>query len=229
MKKAKEFKARLVKLSETAFERAGKKKGRSLHITGASCLATFLVGLGKLVMGIISLSFFTCVSAIYTFGMVAAKITALAGILKEENSAQQYRYYKLSGIILTSASTAYIFYSLWIQFHPPTAVYHLYIALGIATVTFAEIAINIRGVIIESKGSSPLFHALKMINLASSLISLVLVQNALLSITHFEEEISNEKLAQMSSGLIGIFMGTLALILGIIMLMRLRQHRTTTV
>lgn len=221
MKSSAEIKTQLLKLSEIAFERAGRKKGRSLHITGAACLGTTFVGLGKLIMGIISLSFFTCVSALYTFGMVAAKITALAGILKEENSKQQYRYYKLSGIILTSASTAYILYSLWIQYNPPTAVYHKYIAIGIAAVTFTEIVINIRGVIIESKSSSPLFHALKMINLASSLISLVLVQNAILSFKHFEGEVSDESLAQMSSGLIGIFMGSIAAVLGIIMIIRI--------
>ncbi|MGN0607144.1 MAG: hypothetical protein ACI4JM_11540 [Oscillospiraceae bacterium] len=114
-------------------------------------------------------------------------------------------------------------YSLWIQFHPPTAVYHKYIALGIAAVTFTEIVINIRGVIIESKSSSPLFHALKMINLASSLISLVLVQNAILSFKHFEDEVSEKKLAQMSSGLIGIFMGSIAAVLGIIMIIRINR------
>ncbi|MGN0607145.1 MAG: hypothetical protein ACI4JM_11545 [Oscillospiraceae bacterium] len=86
MKKTTEIKTQLLKLSGIAFERAGKKKGRTLHITGAACLGTTFVCLGKLIMGIISLSFFTCVSAFYTFGMVTAKITALAGILKEENS-----------------------------------------------------------------------------------------------------------------------------------------------
>lgn len=172
-------------------------------------------------MGIISLSFFTCVSAFYTFGMVAAKVVALAGILKEENSRAQYRYYKASGLILIGSSAAYILYSVWIQYHPPTSVFHMYIALGIATVTFSEITLNIRGVIIEYKNKSPLFHALKMINLASSLISLVLVQNAILSFVHSQQEVDDERLAQMSSGLIGIFMGSIAVFLGIYMIIRI--------
>lgn len=212
---------RLRKLSDIAFERAGKKRGRSLHLTGAACLGNLLVGLGKLVMGIISLSFFTCVSAFYTFGMVAVKVVALAGILKEENSRAQYRYYKISGLILVGSSVAFILYSVWIQFHPPTSVYHMYIALGIATVTFTEITLNIRGVVIEHKNKSPLFHALKMINLASSLISLVLVQNAILSFKQADGDVSEEQLAQMSSGLIGIFMGTIAAALGVFMIIRI--------
>lgn len=219
--KPSEIKTRLLKFSKTAFQRAGKKKGRSLHITGASCLGNILVGTGKLIMGIISLSFFTCVSAFYTFGMVAAKVVALAGILKEENSRAQYRYYKVSGLILIGSSVAYILYSVWIQFHPPTSVYHMYIALGIATVTFTEITLNIRGVVIEFKNKSPLFHALKMINLASSLISLVLVQNAILSFVHVQQEVADERLAQMASGLTGIFMGSIAAVLGIFMLIRI--------
>lgn len=216
-----ELKNKLITLSRTAMERAGIKRGRSLHIAGASCLGNTIVGIGKLVMGIISLSFFTCVSALYTFGMVAAKLVAISGILKEENSRAQYRYYKLSGVILIGASAAYILYSVWIQFHPPTAKYHMYIALGIATFTFTEITLNIRGVIVEFKNKSPLFHALKMINLASSLISLVLVQNAILSFADEDVRASDSQLAKMSSGLIGIFTGSLALALGILMIIRI--------
>lgn len=216
-----ELKNKLMTLSKTATERGGIKRGRSLHIAGASCIGNTFVGLVKLVMGIISLSFFTCVSAMYTFGMVAAKLVAISGILKEENSRAQYRYYKLSGIILIGASAAYILYSVWIQSHPPTAKYHMYIALGIATVTFTEITLNIRGVIVEFKNKSPLFHALKMINLASSLISLVLVQNAILSFADTDINPSDSRLSEMSGGLIGIFTGSLALALGVVMMIRI--------
>lgn len=86
-------------ISSRATERHGKAASRSLHIAGASCIGNTLVGLGKLLIGIVSLSFFTCASAFYIFGMVIAKCCVLAGIVKEENTKAQYRYYKLSGLV----------------------------------------------------------------------------------------------------------------------------------
>ncbi|HWQ74132.1 MAG TPA: hypothetical protein VN441_02340 [Syntrophomonas sp.] len=191
---------------------------RSLKMAGASGIANIMVGLGKLVMGILSLSFFTCVSAFYTFGMVVAKYFALSGILKARNRGEQYRYYTLSGIILTVASLLYIAYSVRLFLHPTIAVYHMYVALAIASFTFAELAINLRGVIRERRNHTPLFHAIKMINLASSLICLVLTQTAILSFTNPQMEISAS-----ANGLIGIFMGACATMLGIVMIVHIRR------
>ena len=108
-----------------------QKIGRSLKMTGFSGTANLLVGLGKLLLGIYSLSFFTCVSAFYTFGMVIAKYFALSGILRAKSVKEQYRYYFLSGIILVTASLLYIAYSIRLFTHPITSVYHMYVAIAI--------------------------------------------------------------------------------------------------
>ncbi len=210
-------------VSQTAIDRVGVKKGRSLHITGASCLGNTFVGFGKLVMGIVSLSFFTCASAFYTFGMVAAKIIALMGIIKEENTEKQYNYYRLSGIVLIISSVMYIGYSCRLIFHPQTSKYHMYVALAIATFTFTELTLNIRGVIIERNNKTPLIHAIKMINLASSMICLVLTQSALLSI-------SSDKAAAMSmaNAFIGILMGISATVIGICLIIRINKIQNNT-
>lgn len=210
---------KMAKDISTAFAaQFGLSKSRSLQIARASCVGNMLIGIGKLLMGILSFSFFTCVSAFYTFGTVVAKSCALAGLIQDNDRNTQYRYYRLSGIVLIAASILYIIYSIRLFFFPVTTSFHPYLAMGIATFTFTELAVNIRGVIVERHNRTPLFHAIKMINLASSMICLVLTQTAILSFAseHIEEH-------SRANGTIGIIMGAAATVLGIIMIVRITQ------
>ena len=104
---------KMAKDISTAFAaQFGLSKSRSLQIARASCVGNMLIGIGKLLMGILSFSFFTCVSAFYTFGTVVAKSCALAGLIQDNDRNTQYRYYRLSGIVLIAASVLYIIYSM---------------------------------------------------------------------------------------------------------------------
>ena len=208
----------IVRVNTEMDERYDNKTSRLLKLSGASMTANILLGFGKLVLGIYTMSFFVCVSAMYTFGMVVAKYFALAGIIKSKSTKEQYRYYFLSGAILIVASIAFIGYSVRVLFHPVTTVYHMYVALVIASFTFFEITVNIRGVIIERNNHTPLFHALRTTNLASSLICLVLTQAAILSFADTQSEIH-----PTANGIIGIAMGCLALMLGINMVLRIKR------
>lgn len=165
------MKQTIMQTSHIIMNRAGKKHGWSLHLTGASCVGNTLLGLGKLVMGVLSMSFFTCASALY------------------------------------------MIYSIRLFIHPKETVYHMYIALAIAT--FTEIGLNIRGVIMERKNNAPLIHAIKMINLSSSLICLVLTQTAILS---FASDLPTHANV---NGLMGIIMGGAATLIGIYMILRI--------
>lgn len=202
----------------TTRQALGSKESRSLQIAGVSCFGNALIGFGKLLLGILSLSFFTCVSAFYTFSMVIAKGCALSGIVKGKNQQEQYVYYAFSGLILIVASLLYMVYSVHLIFYPVVTPYHLYLALGIATITFTELTINICGVIRERHNHTPLFHAIKMINLASSLICLVLTQTALLSIGN-----ANTQIHTQANGFMGVIMGTLAGAIGIAMIIRIKR------
>ena len=201
-------------------EKVGKNKSWSLHITGASCMGNLFVGMGKLVMGIMSLSFFTCGSAFYTFGMVGAKVCLLKGLIQENAQEKQYRYYKLSGMILIVASVLYVIYSTRLLWHPMVSHYDKYIGLGIAAFAFTELGLNIRGVIVERHNHTLLFHAIRMINLASSLICLVLTQTAILSFTH---DTMPDYDPSVSNGLMGILMGIAATLIGCVMLWRVQR------
>ena len=185
-------------------EKVGKNKSWSMHIIGASCMGNLFVGMGKLVMGVLSLSFFTCVSAFYTFGMVVAKLCLFKGLIRENAQEKQCRYYKLSGMILIVASVLYVIYSTRLLWHPMVSHYDKYIGLGI----------------VERHNHTLLFRAIRMINLASSLIRLVLTQTAILSFTH---DTMPDYAPSVSNGLMEILMGTAATLIGCIMLWRVQR------
>lgn len=205
----------LVRLQDSRF---GDQKYRSIRFAGFSCVSNTLLGLGKLVLGIATLSFFTCVSGFYTLGTVGAKVCAMVGLIKEQGRKEQFRYYKLSGVILTIASLLYIAYSVRVCFVPTTAKYHEVAAICIAAFTCAEMIVNIRGVIKERKNHTPLIHAMKMINLASAAVCVVLTQTALLSFA-----LEGENPLPWANGVMGIIMGSAATVLGIIMMVHISR------
>lgn len=198
----------------------GSKMSRSLHITGASATASTFIAVGKLIMGIISLSFFTCANAFYSFGMVGAKSIALTGIRKAQDKSEQYKYCFCSGVVLIVSSLLYIIYSIRLFFSPITSSYHMYIAIGIAAVTFTEVGLNIRGVIVTRHNHTLLIHVIKMINLSASLIAMVLTQTALLSFTNKE---GDALVTSKANGVIGILMGTVATLIGCYMIYRVKK------
>ncbi|WP_417051468.1 hypothetical protein [Dysosmobacter welbionis] len=193
---------------------------RTLHLAGLSGAGNLLLGFFKIASGVLALSIFTCVNGCYTLGMVLARYCALAGVIRTKDISKQYRYYRWSGIVLIVTSCLYIAYSIRMYFHPTYTAYHPYLAMGIATVTFVEIGFNLRGVLVFRQNRSPLLHALKTINLATSLISLVLTQAAILS---FADEIQNPA----SNGILGALMGACAVLLGVYMLLRMRRITNT--
>ena len=205
---------RMKELDSGMVARVGTKRSNTVRMTGAVCTANFLLGTGKLCMGLLSASFFTVMNALYTYGMVAAKLCVLKGVAVP--APKQYAYCRKAAGILLAASLFYALYSARLLLHSEKAQYHPYLAMGIATVIFTEIGLNLWGVWVERKKKSPLFHTLKIINLASSLIGLVLTQTAILSFTHTEAEYD----ASRSNAILGLCMGGCAALLGWFLLWR---------
>ena len=198
----------------------GPKRGRSLQVAGASCIASAAAGMGKLAMGLASLSLFTCVSAFYSFAMVVAKVVALSALVRGAGRDAQLRSCKLAGRLLVAASALYMLYSARLIWNPIERGFHLYVAIGIAAFTFFELGLNIRGVLVERRGKEPLFYALKTINLASACISLVLTQRALLALDGGE---SLSGIHVRANVLMGLMMGGFALLLGVRLILRMKR------
>lgn len=185
----------------------------TLHLTGAACMGSFLIGSGKLAIAFLSMSFITFISALYTFAIVCAKAYILYGIAHSRNNiVKQFRYYKRSGSFLIMAGIAYMLYAIQLLRYPTTSNFDQNTAISIALFTFVELGLNIKGILVERKNAMPLFHALKIVNLASSCICLVLTQTALLAYTSTQSAIPHN---MNSNGLIGILMGFISTLLGI--------------
>lgn len=202
--------------SEKIRVRYGSADSRTLHITGATGAFSILLGLGKVVSDILALSVFACMNGGYTLGMALARYCALYGAAKTTEQNEQYKYYRISGGIMIAASVLYVCYSLWAIWHPKTVYYGDIIAITIATITFTEIGLNVRGVIKYRKAKTPLLHALKIISLGTSLISLVLTQAAILA---FADDVQNPSV----NGLLGAITGTIAALLGCYMLWPMKK------
>lgn len=192
--------------------------GRSLHIAGTAGTFSILLGLGKILSGILSGSVFACMNGCYTLGMALARYCALAGLVQKKNKRGSYFYYRLSGIIMVIASLLYVVYSLWTIRHPKTMYYGEIIAITIATITFTEIGINLHGVLKYRKSNLPVLHAVKTINLGTSLISLVLTQAAILA---FADSGNNS----FVNGILGSIMGGAAALLGCYLIWRISSMK----
>lgn len=190
----------------------GEKKQKVLRLTWVACGVNFILGTGKLALGIFAFSPFTCVSAFYTYSMMLAKLCALFGL--DKSKRRQLAHYHVSALILLVASVLFSLYSTSLIFSPKVSHYHFYIAIGIAAFTFTEIGLNLRGMLIERKNKSMLLYAVKMESLASSLICLVLTQKALLSSSYSGEQVALSKF----HGAFGLLMGTIATLMSIWML-----------
>lgn len=207
---------RLQSVSQKIQSTYNSSASRTLHLTSATGAFKIALGLGKILLGMLSLSVFTCVNGLYTLGMAEARYCALLGAVRTQDTKEQYRYYRNAAQVMIVASLLHVAYSIWLYFHPKPVYYGKILAITIATVVFTEIGLNLKGVIQYRKGATPLLHAIKTINLGASLISLVLTQSANLA---FADEVQNPS----ANRILGALMGSGAALLGLYMLVRVRH------
>lgn len=167
----------------------------------------FLMGAGKIVMAIISHSWLLFIHAVYNIIKASAKHYAL----KERSGHYSTMFY--SGLLVIAASAVYLVYSVCIFFFGSAASYHMYIAIGIASVTTYELIVTIHELRKAKKKKDAQEETVKYINLASALISVSLTQTAILSFT-------NEADMSRAYAIGDATFGFLALLVGMFMLLR---------
>ena len=188
-------------------------RSRQLHITGVAGAGNSLLALGKLIIGLASFSIFLCLNSLYMLGMIVARYLALYGLLQSNDIRQQYIIYKRCGWIVLVGSTIYVIYSIVMYFSAESGEYSMYAGIAIAAFTFVEIGLSIRGTFIERNNKQPLVQAIKLVNLATSLISLTLTQIAILSFT-------DKSIDPIWNSVGGIFFGACAGLIGVFMIAR---------
>lgn len=173
----------------------------------------FLV-LEKIILGIITHSSFMWINALYSCFLGIARHLCIAN-LKSEYEKQIKTYTKVA-ILLILASIVYGIYNSIELFSGKTTVYHLYIAIGIATFTFFEFGFSIKELIQVRKVNNPITKALAYINFSAICTSFVLTQVVLTALKP-EENYS------IGNGISAIIFGMIIFITGIIMLINRRK------
>lgn len=168
----------------------------------------FLV-LEKMALGIISHSSFMWINALYSCFLGIARHLCIASLKSEYE--KQYKTYVKVAILLILASIVYGAYNSIELFSGKTTVYHIYIAIGIATFTFFEFGLSIKELIQVRKINNPISKALAYINFSSICTSFVLTQIVLTALKPEENH-------AFGNGLSAIIFSMIIFITGIIML-----------
>lgn len=163
----------------------------------------------KIAAGIFTLSLFLPINALYNLGIATTKYHFILG--NDSDSENKLFYCKTMSKIMVFSSIIFIIYSITMFNKNYDFKYSKEVAILIATVTFFEIGINIKGFLSVKKNKNPLFPAIKLANISSSITGLVLVQTALMSFT-YKGDLS------FSVGVSGIFFGIISFFIGIYML-----------
>ena len=177
-----------------------------------SILWIWVIGVVKLVLGIVSLSPFIVVNGLYGLGMGVARFFCLSTDEERRSLASQYKRYRWIGVAVTIASLMYVGYALRLFSSRETTSYSYLVSLGIATVVFVELGVAIYQTITRRHDPSPLVSAAKFTSLASSLTALALVQVVLRQMA----DTSNTD--NTADGWGGLFCGGLATLVGLFMI-----------
>lgn len=203
-----------------------RSESRIILFTKLSVLLNAVIALGKIGMGIYSLSIFLCINGVYSIGIGLAKAAAIKGYndslkasdAKHPNGYQreEYRCYYLVGIIITVTSLVYMIYCTKMLIGKDASTqYTTFIVMVIGSFTAIEIAASVQGIISTRRGRKPIMEAIKMTSFVSALISLVLTQTAILS--HAGQS------TNIYFNLTGMFLGFLSAIVGLYTIIRTKR------
>lgn len=76
---------------------ASKRPNKLRRQTYIVWTGSALIGIGKLVIGLLSSSFFTCINAFYTFGILTAKLCLFPAMAKRLDLSAEKRYCRYAG------------------------------------------------------------------------------------------------------------------------------------
>lgn len=195
------------------------------QLTKLSMTLNGISALVKMILGIYTFSLFPILSACYSLGIMIAKYFAITehkrtkeASIGEEVEKRHYHCYQLIGVVILISSLLFVIYSFRlfiIQEH--FVKYSTIGAIAIATVTFFEIGAAIRGVFLARKKEDQLMESIRLTNLATALISLVLTQTAIMSFAHGGDY-------TLYIGCSGVLFGGIAAIIGSYMIAKGKAH-----
>jgi divalent metal cation (Fe/Co/Zn/Cd) transporter len=187
---------------------------RTIRYAKLSMLLNAVLAIGKIGVGVYSLSIFVCVNGFYNVGIALAKHTAVKG---HSESEQRGHYARVGWIILVTSAVYMVYCANMAIRGRANVTYDMITSLAISTFSFAEIGAAIYGVAAARKMKSLAISAAKRVSLVTALISLVLTQSALLGLTETENVVQY-------CGWTGLIVGGVSAIIGLSMIVRMRRE-----
>jgi hypothetical protein len=164
-----------------------------------------ILAVGKIAVGIVSLSLFACVNGLYNAGVAFSKHFTL----KNDRKSTEQDYCRRVGLIIILTSLIYLVYCVYmVSWDKSNVDYGLIGGLTIATFAFTEIGMAVYGIIKARHTKDITLRVAKRINLVTALIAIVFTESALLGMSGVESAVAY-------SGWTGTIVGTVSLIIGL--------------
>lgn len=178
----------------------------------------------KIILGIFFLSYFLCVSGLYSICVGFAKTLFFEGKKQcgsysdesLEYKSIAYKYLAQMATFILAGSIVYIIYMSRLFFISSVFNYGMIPSITIALISFTEITLAIIGL---KKSKGVLNWGLKCINLTSAFTAIVLTQVAILSFTNNTDN-------SFYNAIAGTIFGGLCIIIAILMLIRYTLIKT---
>lgn len=122
-----------------------------------------------------------------------------------EDNALEWRKYRFCGWLLLTMNLALAIFTLYFVFRISTFLHHEITTIAMAAYTFTALTIAIINVIRYRKYGSPAYSAAKAISLASATVSMLTLENALLTTFGQESDALFRQIILGVSGVIVIF------------------------
>jgi hypothetical protein len=197
---------------------------RNIRLATLAIPGHLAMALSKAGLLFFGFSAFLSANVLFTFGLAAIKLLVVVAdrrTLHTASPAVGTRALRDSGLIVVLLSGAYVLSCLPLALGRDTSPgYGKNVAIAIAALAFTELAFSVHGALSSRRRQDILMEAIKLSNLASSLILIVLAQTALLSMTAADGVDPSRY-----NGFCGLLLGSLAALVGIHMVARSRTHR----
>lgn len=160
-------------------------------VTFASMLFNFAWSTIKIIIGIVSKTYFFCVNGIGTLLTGVAKKTYLDNFENEDENLRNKKALVMNALLLIIGATYIVYMGRLFKFPSNTPDYGLFASIAIATVSFVELILSVGNLIKALKSKNYMLYSLRGINLACSGFSVVLTQVVLLALCKIDGSFYN--------------------------------------